>query len=223
LRDFPNSERIERGLGLTLEALGHTEQAERYLRHAANTETPEALSDYGEFLFRQGRLTESITVLKRSGNKATLDRAMRALEATSRQRGHAFEVAPARFSRIELPMIVKNGAAGEKHQIETMIAGVAVLDYDGDGWPDIYVANGALIPSLDKADPSFFNRLFRNNHDGSFTDVTRKAGVAGRGYRMGVAAADYDNDGDQDLFITGVRENTLYRNRGDGTFEDISV
>ena len=65
-------------------------------------------------------------------------------------------------------MVVNNGATGAKHLIETMIAGVAVFDYDGDGWPDIFVANGAAIPSLEKTGPQFFNRLFRNNRDGSF-------------------------------------------------------
>jgi hypothetical protein len=119
-------------------------------------------------------------------------------------------------------MVVKNGASGEQHQIETMLAGVAVLDYDNDGWPDIFVANGGSIPSLQKTDSTHRNRLFRNNQDGTFTDVTAKAGVAGDEYAMGVAAADYDNDGSVDLFVTGVRSNTLFRNRGDGTFEDVT-
>jgi enediyne biosynthesis protein E4 len=127
-----------------------------------------------------------------------------------------------RFEASPLDMVVNNGATGAKHLIETMIAGVGVFDYDGDGWTDIFVANGAPIPSLQKSGPQFFDRLFRNNHDGSFTDVTREAGIAGSGYSMGVAAADYDNDGRVDLFVTGVRGNTLYRNRGDGTFEDVT-
>ena len=71
-------------------------------------------------------------------------------------------------------MVVNNGATGAKRLIETMIAGVGVFDYDGDGWTDIYVSNGASIPSLQKSGPQFFDRLFRNNHDGSFTDVTRQ-------------------------------------------------
>ena len=82
-----------------------------------------------------------------------------------------------RFEAAELPMILKNSAVGDKHLIETMTGGVAVFDYDGDGWPDIYVANGAAIPSLAKSRPAYSNRLFRNNHDGTFTDVTAKAGV----------------------------------------------
>lgn len=229
LRLQPESGRIKRGLGLALEALGRAHEAERYLKEAAtgSASDQEALSDYGQFLFRQGRLNESIAVLQRSGDQASLARAIRALQAVP---GSAPVVAnsvsnqPAaiRFSATGLPMIVNNGATGEMHQIETMIAGVALLDYDGDGWPDIFVANGAEISSLRKTAPKYYNRLFRNNHDGTFTDVTEKAGVAGRGYGMGVAVADFDNDGRPDLFLTGVRENILYHNRGDGTFEDIT-
>ena len=76
-----------------------------------------------------------------------------------------------------------------------MAGGVAVFDYNNDGLPDIFFTNGAEIPSLEKSGPGFYNRLFRNNGDGTFTDVTEQAGVAGIGYSMGVAAGDYDNDG----------------------------
>jgi enediyne biosynthesis protein E4 len=222
LRDFPKSDRIKRGLGLTLEAMGQTAQAEKYLKEAAQAGQPAGLLDYGQFLFRQGRLTESIAILKRSGNKEALDRAARALKNSSPGPPRS-SLARVRFAASELPMTVRNGATGDKHQIETMIAGVAVFDYDGDGWPDIFVANGATSPGLTKTDASFSNRLFRNNRDGTFRDVTAAAGLAGRGYSMGVAVADYDNDGHPDLFVTGVRENTLYRNRGDGAFEDVTA
>jgi len=223
LRTFPNSNRIKTGLGLTLEALGHNDEAANYLRDAASGGNPGALSEYGQFLFRQGRLTESIEVLRRAGNREALDRATRQLAARSATPSQLEQIVPVHFSTSELHMIVKNGASGEKHQVETMIAGVAVFDYDGDGWPDIYVSNGAALPDLVKKDRSYSNRLFRNNHDGTFTDVTEKAGVGGKGYSMGVAAADYDNDGWLDLFVTGVGENILYRNRGDGTFEDVTA
>jgi len=109
-----------------------------------------------------------------------------------------------------------------RHQPETMVAGVALLDYNNDGWLDIFVVNGAKMPSLDKSDPVFWNRLYRNNGDGTFTDVTEKAGVRGKGYDAGVAAADYDNDGFTDLFVAGVRGNILYHNNGDGTFTDVT-
>jgi hypothetical protein len=110
-----------------------------------------------------------------------------------------------------------------KHQPETMVSGVALFDYDGDGRLDIYAVNGATMPGLDKSDPKFHNRLYRNRGDGTFEDVTDRAGVAGTGYDQGVAAADYDNDGHVDLFVAGLRHNTLFRNRGDGTFEDVTA
>jgi hypothetical protein len=103
-----------------------------------------------------------------------------------------------------------------------MVSGVAVLDYNNDRQPDLYFVNGAQQPTLGKTDPSFYNRLYRNNGDGTFTDTTLEAGVRGEGFETGVAAADFDNDGFTDLFLTGVNRNTLYRNRGDGTFEDIT-
>jgi hypothetical protein len=118
--------------------------------------------------------------------------------------------------------VVEPSRTPHRHQPETMISGVALFDYDGDGRLDIYVVNGATMPGLDKTDPKFHNRLFRNRGDLTFEDVTEKAGVAGKSYELGVAAADYDNDGDTDLFVAGLRANILYRNRGDGTFEDVT-
>src|SRR5579872_1855939 len=118
---------------------------------------------------------------------------------------------------------LRNGAAGEFHQPELMLGGVAVLDYNNDGCMDIFFTNGAAMPSLKKTGPEYFNRLFRNNCDGTFTDVTEKAGVAGEGYSMGVAVADYDNDGFPDIFVAGVNRNILYHNRGNGTFEDVTA
>jgi hypothetical protein len=109
-----------------------------------------------------------------------------------------------------------------KNQVETMVAGVALLDYDNDGYLDIYLVNGAAIPSLKKESPTYWNRLFHNNHDGTFTDVTEKAGVAGAGYGMGVAVGDYDNDGWPDLFVANVTDNQLFHNNGDGTFTDLT-
>ena len=118
---------------------------------------------------------------------------------------------------------LRNGAAGAFHQIELMPGGVAAFDYNNDGCMDIYFANGAASPSLVKDSPAYGNRLYRNNCDSTFTDVTAAAGVAGTGYSNGVATADYNNDGFADIFVAGVDRNILYRNRGDGTFEDVTV
>ncbi len=126
------------------------------------------------------------------------------------------------IDRSGINFILNNSRTPEKHQIETMMAGVAVLDFDNDNLLDIYFANGAALPSFDKSDPKFFNRLYRNNGNGTFTDVTEKAGVKGKGYAMGVATGDYDNDGFVDLYVTGVNHNQLFHNNGDGTFTDVT-
>jgi len=118
--------------------------------------------------------------------------------------------------------VLENSATADKQIIETMVGGVAAFDYDGDGWTDIYFANGAAIPSLRKDSPKFYNRLYRNLGGMKFEDVTERAGLAGTGYCNGVAAGDYDNDGHVDLFVAGVRSNHLYRNLGDGRFEDVT-
>ena len=117
---------------------------------------------------------------------------------------------------------LRNSVSPQKYYFETMLGGVAVFDYNNDGLPDIFFTNGAAIPSLEKSDPRLYNRLYRNNGDGTFTDVTEKAGVKGVGYSMGVAAGDYDNDGFVDLYVVGVNSNQLLHNNGDGTFSDVS-
>lgn len=117
---------------------------------------------------------------------------------------------------------LKNGISAQRYSIETMLGGVAMFDYNNDGLLDIFFTNGAAIPSLEKSDRSYSNRLYRNNGDGTFTDVTEQAGVKGVGYSMGVAAGDYDNDGFVDLYIAGVNRNQLLHNNGDGTFSDVT-
>jgi enediyne biosynthesis protein E4 len=121
-----------------------------------------------------------------------------------------------------LRFVLENHPTAQKNLIESMAGGVAAFDYNGDGLTDIFFANGASIPSLQKDSPKYFNRLFRNESGMRFTDVTEEAGVAGKGYSMGAAAGDYDNDGHVDLFVAGVFQNTLYHNRGDGHFDDVT-
>src|SRR4051812_14041992 len=125
-----------------------------------------------------------------------------------------------------------NSATSNKYLIETMGGGVALLDYDHDGRLDVFFVNGARLQDPmpagkqpDKRDAAFWNRLYRQRPDGTLVDVTEAAGLTGRdqtAYGMGVAAADYDNDGDTDLYVTGYGANTLYRNNGDGTFTDVT-
>ena len=118
----------------------------------------------------------------------------------------------------------------EKYLLETMGSGVAVFDYDNDGRLDIFFANGARITdpmpkgSIPQKDgPAYWNRLYHQKPDGTFEDVTEKAGLAGTGYSTGVAIGDYDNDGFDDLFVAGYGHSTLYHNNGDGTFTDVTA
>jgi hypothetical protein len=158
---------------------------------------------------------------------ASPSRPLRFASAEERAAINLTLAAPIEFEEIAaragLKFTLRNGAGGKFLQPEIMIAGVAALDYNSDGCMDVFFVNGASLPSLKKDGPEFSNRLFRNNCDLTFTDVTGTAGLAGTGYGMGAAAADFDNDGNPDLFVAGLHGNTLYRNRGDGTFEDITA
>ncbi|HEU5352149.1 MAG TPA: CRTAC1 family protein, partial [Terracidiphilus sp.] len=126
------------------------------------------------------------------------------------------------FEYKPLPFLLDSDQSSAKNVPETMAGGVAVFDYDGDGRPDIFFANGADLSTLTKTSAKYNNMLLHNNGDGTFTDVTKQAGLQGHGFDVGVAVGDYDNDGHPDLFVTGVHGNTLYHNNGDGTFTDVT-
>ena len=115
--------------------------------------------------------------------------------------------------------VVYGGVGSKSYILEVVGCGVAFLDYDNDGWLDLFVLNGTR---LEGAPPGTTNRLYRNNRDGTFTDVTDKAGLVRTGWAAAVTVGDYDNDGFDDLFITGYGHNVLYRNNGDGTFADVT-
>src|SRR5580658_4380893 len=127
---------------------------------------------------------------------------------------------------------LQNSPTPQKYLIETMPGGVALLDYNHDGLLDIFFVNGGHVSSqmqtpenFDRHDSKYWNRLYRQNKDGSFTDVTEQAGlanVANGNYGMGVAVGDYDNDGYPDLYVTNYGKNILYHNNGDGTFTDVT-
>lgn len=126
----------------------------------------------------------------------------------------------------------QNSPTPQKYLIETMGGGVALLDYNKDGLLDVFLVNSGKLTSpmstpetFDRSNPRYWNRLFRQNKDGTFTDVTQAAGLSHAGdgnYGMGVAVADYDNDGFPDLYVTSYGHNVLYHNNGDGTFTDVT-
>jgi tetratricopeptide (TPR) repeat protein len=212
----------------------HDEALDFFTRAAAiDPRSSDMQFQCGRALEQLGRMKDAESAYSRAvaldGNAAArtaLARLRAGVSAKSNAANAAPSAAPIRFrniaARAGLDFTLRNGATPRKYQVETMTGGVAVLDYDGDGWQDIYFVNGADLPSMKKTSPEFWNRLYRNQRDGTFRDVTEAAGVAGQGYSMGVAAADYDNDGDPDLFVAGVNRNLLFRNDGKGRFEEVT-
>jgi hypothetical protein len=119
--------------------------------------------------------------------------------------------------------VLQHSPSPEKYLPATMPGGLAVFDYNQDGRPDLFFANGAELPSFHKSGPRFWNRLYRNDGAFRFTDVTEAAGLAGEGFAFGAAAADFDNDGFPDLFVPALPAPRLYRNKGDGTFQPVPL
>ena len=116
--------------------------------------------------------------------------------------------------------VIYGGVDRKDYLLETTGSGVAFLDYDNDGWLDLFIPSGARFGTNP---PEAINRLYKNNRDGTFTDVTLKAGLARQGWACGVAVADYNNDGLDDIFVSYWGQNVLYRNNGDGTFSDVTT
>jgi len=139
-------------------------------------------------------------------------------DASSRPIAHFTDVA--QKSGLAAPVIF-GGETTKKYIIETTGTGVAIFDYDNDGWPDIFVVNGTKLEGLPSGKVPT-SHLYHNNHDGTFTDVTEKAGLTHTGWGQGVCVGDYDNDGFEDLYVTYYGKNVLYHNNGNGTFTDVS-
>ncbi len=124
------------------------------------------------------------------------------------------------WAGVTLPFHLTNGETAHRYLPATMAGGIAVADFDGDGLPDIFLANGGDLPTGQKKVPAHSNRLLRNSGKMRFEDVTGKAGLSGSDYAFGAAVGDYDGDGHPDLAVTTIRGVTLYRNKGGGVFEE---
>src|SRR5947209_4810441 len=148
-----------------------------------------------------------------------------------------FSALAAPLFEVKLPrgidFTLRNSPTSQKYLIETMPGGVALFDYNNEGLLDIFLVNGGQLSdpmktpeNFERHDARYWNRLYRQNRDGSFTDVTEEAGLAKAGdgnYGMGVAVGDYDNDGYPDLYVTSYGKNILYHNNGNGTFTDVTA
>ena len=127
-----------------------------------------------------------------------------------------------RFAHMEIDFVLENSESPKRYAPETMAGGVALFDYDGDGDLDLFLANGAELPVNRKTSDRYSNRLLRNDGDARFVDVTDQMRLRGEGFAFGAAVADFDNDGDADLFVGGLHRNFLYRNDHGESFEDVT-
>src|SRR6266498_887565 len=125
-------------------------------------------------------------------------------------------------SRAGLDFKLTSGSPSKEYILESMGGGVGFIDYDNDGWVDIFLVNGSTLEAERAGNNKATSRLFRNNHNGTFTDVTDKAGVRTARWGMGMCVGDVNNDGFEDLYLTNYGPNILFLNKGDGTFQDVS-
>ena len=174
----------------------------------------EAHSGRASVLFKLTRLAEARSAaaeaLRLTPKNEEAARILR--QASAAQPAADGPVTDVAFERRELEFVLEHSPTAEKHVVSTMAGGLAVFDFDNDGLLDLFFTNGAELPSLKKTGPKYWNRLYKNMGGLRFVDVTAEAGLAGEGFSIGAAAADFDGDGWTDLFVAGAGKNLLYRN-----------
>jgi len=240
-RASPEDILVQTSLGYVYLGLGNLESASAtfkkavYLSDRSARPLAQAHAAYGIFLLRLNKVKEAEAQIQRAlkldpRDKTTIE-AKHALDVrlrTENRPNYSGEILNSPFfvdisKASGIGFRLEHAPTSSKHLIETMPGGVAVLDYDQDGYMDLYFANGAESPSLKKSHSKFWNRLYHNDHHLKFSDITESAGVAGVGYTIGAAAGDFNNDGYPDLFVVGVDQNILYVNQRDGTFRDMTL
>ena len=237
----PKDVQARASLGITYLGLGRHDDALAEYRQAValNAKLSRPLAwvhaSFAIFLLRLNRVDEARAQIERAEAIDPAEELARSARQILRMREKSTFVvtAPARIldppvfkdraKEAGIQFVLENSPTAARHQIETMPGGIAAVDFDQDGFMDLYFTNGALSPSLRREGEKFWNRLYRNRGNGTFEDVTARAGVQGRGYMMAAAAADYDNDGFPDLFVAGVGANLLYHNNRNGTFTDVTA
>lgn len=189
-------------------ALVHYDAAQR------SAQSPDALAGKASVLFKLGRLPEAAAAAEEALRIAPAnEQAARIRRQASRAAvSSGARATPVAFERLELDFVLQNAPSARKHVVSTMAGGLVIFDYDNDGRLDLFFTNGAELPALKKSSPRYWNRLYRNLGGMRFADVTAEAGLAGEGFSIGAAAADFDGDGWTDLFVAGAGKNLLYRN-----------
>ena len=182
-----------------------------------------ALSGEASVLYKLGRYEEARSsaesALKQESSNEEAQRVLKQVKQADRPAPQETPQPIRLVSKTGIDFRLEHFPTAEKHLISTMTGGLAVFDFDGDGFQDLFFANGAEIPSLKKTGPRFWNRLYRNLGNWRFEDVTASQGLQGEGFSMGALAGDFDGDGRIDLFVPGVRRNLLYRNTASGFVE----
>jgi hypothetical protein len=173
----------------------------------------------------KGTITALLLVMSLHAQTPTgVDKQKKVLNENQKQASNKIAAnCPIRFAHQPIDFVLDSSETPQCYAPETMAGGLAVFDYNNDGKLDIFFANGADIRTLQKSSSKYSNRLFENDGNGHFTDVTEKAGLTGVGFDNGVAIGDFDNDGFEDIFLGGLHHSTLYHNNGNGTFTDVTA